>query len=115
MRAFDTERQRYAARIEAYLAECFIENSPQRILFEAMRYSLLAGGKRLRPMLTLALCEICGGEAEAAHCGSAVPGVAVEVSSAPGEKCPRCWMHTEQPNADGLCPRCARVVSFLAG
>lgn len=66
MRAFDTERQRYAARIEAYLAECFIENSPQRILFEAMRYSLLAGGKRLRPMLTLALCEICGGEAEAA-------------------------------------------------
>lgn len=66
MRAFDAERQRYAARIEAYLAECFIKNSPQRILFEAMRYSLLAGGKRLRPMLTLALCEICGGEAEAA-------------------------------------------------
>ena len=66
MRAFDAERQRYAARIEAYLAECFIKNSPQRILFQAMRYSLLAGGKRLRPMLTLALCEICGGEAEAA-------------------------------------------------
>ena len=55
-----------------------------------------------------------GGEAEAAHCGSAVPGVAVEVSSAPGEKCPRCWMHTEQPDENGLCPRCARVVSFLA-
>ncbi len=31
---------------------------------EAMRYSLLCGGKRIRPMLTLAFCELCGGKAE---------------------------------------------------
>ena len=31
-------------------------------LEEAMRYSLLAGGKRLRPLLTLAFCRVCGGE-----------------------------------------------------
>ena len=30
---------------------------------EAMRYSLLSGGKRIRPILTLAFCEACGGEA----------------------------------------------------
>ncbi len=33
---------------------------------EAMRYSLLSGGKRIRPMLTLAFCELCGGQAERA-------------------------------------------------
>ncbi len=33
---------------------------------EAMRYSLLCGGKRIRPMLVLAFCELCGGPAEAA-------------------------------------------------
>ena len=42
-----------------------------------------------------------------------VPGVRVLVSEADGEKCPRCWKHTLTPDADGLCPRCARVVSFL--
>ena len=31
-------------------------------LREAMRYSLLAGGKRLRPILCLAACELAGGD-----------------------------------------------------
>ncbi|MCG6135462.1 MAG: polyprenyl synthetase family protein [Nostoc sp. LLA-1] len=31
------------------------------ILYESMRYSLLAGGKRLRPILCLASCELAGG------------------------------------------------------
>ena len=66
MKTFEAEKQRYDALIEAYLSGCFTQDAPQKVLFEAMRYSLLAGGKRLRPALTLALCEICGGEAEAA-------------------------------------------------
>jgi len=33
---------------------------PEKI-YEAMRYSLLAGGKRLRPILCLASCELAGG------------------------------------------------------
>jgi len=33
---------------------------------DAMRYSLLAGGKRVRPMLTLAACELVGGQAQQA-------------------------------------------------
>lgn len=35
-------------------------------LREAMSYSLLAGGKRLRPVLVLMACEACGGDSEAA-------------------------------------------------
>ena len=35
-------------------------------LNEAMRYSLLAGGKRLRPVLAMAFCEACGTPAETA-------------------------------------------------
>lgn len=35
-------------------------------LLEAMRYSALSGGKRLRPYLLSRCCEICGGDAEAA-------------------------------------------------
>ncbi|KAE9457072.1 hypothetical protein C3L33_11025, partial [Rhododendron williamsianum] len=30
-------------------------------IHEAMRYSLLAGGKRVRPMLCIAACELVGG------------------------------------------------------
>ncbi|MBR1660047.1 MAG: isoleucine--tRNA ligase, partial [Oscillospiraceae bacterium] len=42
-----------------------------------------------------------------------VAGVRVLVEPAKGEKCPRCWKRTLSPDADGLCPRCAEVVSFL--
>ena len=35
-----------------------------RILHEAMRYSVMAGRKRLRPMLALATFEYCGGRTE---------------------------------------------------
>jgi geranylgeranyl diphosphate synthase type II len=35
-------------------------------LHEAMRYSVFAGGKRLRPILCIASCEACGGIAEQA-------------------------------------------------
>ncbi len=38
---------------------------PEKI-YEAMRYSLLAGGKRLRPILCLATCELIGGTVEMA-------------------------------------------------
>ncbi|KAJ1415281.1 Polyprenyl synthetase [Sesbania bispinosa] len=38
---------------------------PEKI-HEAMRYSLLAGGKRVRPMLCIAACELVGGSEETA-------------------------------------------------
>jgi len=42
-----------------------------------------------------------------------VPGVRVLVEEAEGDKCPRCWKHTKEADADGLCPRCAHVVSEM--
>ena len=54
------------AQIEAFLGK-YLENSPQYArLQEAMRYSLLAGGKRIRPVLVLEACRMCGGEVEKA-------------------------------------------------
>ena len=35
-------------------------------MLEAMRYSVENGGKRIRPMLTLEFCRMCGGSVEAA-------------------------------------------------
>ena len=60
------DRQAYVDRIEAYLEGCVCEKVPQKSLLNAMRYSLLAGGKRLRPVLTQAFCEVCGGSADVA-------------------------------------------------
>ena len=58
----------YRALIEAALEKMFAgcESMPQAGLFEAMRYSLLAGGKRIRPMLSLEFCRISGGDIEKA-------------------------------------------------
>jgi geranylgeranyl diphosphate synthase, type II len=51
-----------AALIEHALAETVsAHDGLESRLFEAMRYSLLDGGKRLRPILTLASCEAVGG------------------------------------------------------
>ena len=54
------------ALIEDWLARAFAAESPHADLQEAMEYSLLARGKRIRPVLTLETCRLCGGEAEAA-------------------------------------------------
>lgn len=52
------------AQIEERLAGYFTERCPQAHLLEAMRYSLLAGGKRIRPVLTVKFCQAAGGRAE---------------------------------------------------
>ena len=52
-------------RIEAALDKSLGLEEPS-ILRDSMRYSLLAGGKRLRPILCLAACELAGGDSEKA-------------------------------------------------
>lgn len=53
----------YQQFIESYMDEnCFCYTEPQKVLFEAMRYSLLAGGKRLRPVFVFDFCRMCGGD-----------------------------------------------------
>jgi geranylgeranyl diphosphate synthase type II len=58
----------YRAYIEDYLNKWYarFDTEPQSKLFDAMRYSLLAGGKRLRPVLAFEFCRMCGGEWEKA-------------------------------------------------
>lgn len=58
----------YQQFIEAYLNDaCFRDNDqPQQTLFSAIRYSLLSGGKRLRPVFVFDFCRMCGGKWEAA-------------------------------------------------
>ena len=41
------------------------------------------------------------------------PQLTVGVSEAKGTKCPRCWMHSLEANAQGLCPRCAAVIAKM--
>jgi geranylgeranyl diphosphate synthase type II len=52
----DDARQRVEQALDGSLAP-----EHPASLCEAMRYSLLAGGKRLRPILCLAACELAGG------------------------------------------------------
>ena len=54
------------AMIEERLAEIFRDETRYADLQEAMEYSLLAGGKRIRPVLTLETCRMCGGSLQAA-------------------------------------------------
>ena len=47
---------------EEFLGGLFSTGAPYGRLQEAMNYSLLAGGKRVRPVLTMAVCEALGGD-----------------------------------------------------
>jgi geranylgeranyl diphosphate synthase type II len=52
----------YKAYIEDFLKSWYarFHDEPQKELFEAMEYSLLAGGKRLRPFFAFEFCRLCG-------------------------------------------------------
>ena len=59
---FEQQMSLFKNAIEEYLNEqCIHPEHPQKILFDSMRYSLLAGGKRLRPILLMTFCHMCGG------------------------------------------------------
>lgn len=65
------KRETSEFNLQAYLEQqqSIVEDALERSLpivepekiYEAMRYSLLAGGKRLRPILCLATCDLVGG------------------------------------------------------
>ena len=62
LRSWNTAR---LAEVEAALSHWVAEDAPER-LSDAMRYAVLDGGKRLRPLLVLAACEAVQGNTEAA-------------------------------------------------
>ena len=57
---FYTRYAAYQAAIEQYLEGLFSTDKPYGRLQEAMRYSLLGGGKRIRPVLTLEMARLGG-------------------------------------------------------
>jgi geranylgeranyl diphosphate synthase type II len=65
--AFDLKRylEERRALVEAALERCLpAEDAPPSTVHRAMRYSVQAGGKRLRPTLVIAGAEAVGGHAE---------------------------------------------------
>ena len=59
---YEARYQQYLTEIEAYLGGLFLSSAPYHELQEAMRYSLLSGGKRIRPVLTAAFAQLFGGD-----------------------------------------------------
>ncbi|MBM7062783.1 (2E,6E)-farnesyl diphosphate synthase [Pseudomonas sp. UL073] len=60
-------QQRCQQRVDAALDTLFQAPLPQlERLYQAMRYSVMNGGKRVRPLLAYAACEALGGQAEQA-------------------------------------------------
>ncbi|SFQ18369.1 geranylgeranyl diphosphate synthase, type II [Geopseudomonas sagittaria] len=59
---------RCQARVDAALDALFVAPQPELArLYQAMRYSVINGGKRVRPLLAYAACEALGGAAEQAN------------------------------------------------
>ena len=66
---FKKQMKAYTDMINAELDKMFaVPENYQKSVYEAMRYSIMAGGKRIRPIITLAVCEMLGGSAENALC-----------------------------------------------
>ena len=61
---FEERSREYRIFIEEYLRKWCdqFHGEPQETLYSAMEYSLLAGGKRLRPMFVFDFCRMCGGD-----------------------------------------------------
>ena len=61
---FEERSREYREFTEEYLKNIYpqFRTEPQGELFNAMEYSLLAGGKRLRPIFVLDFCRMCGGD-----------------------------------------------------
>ena len=57
---FHKQYAAYLAATENYLGRLFTADRPYGKLYEAIRYSLLSGGKRIRPVLTLEFARLGG-------------------------------------------------------
>lgn len=60
------ELEELRLRVDGALAEYFQAQVPYDTLYRAMSYSLTAGGKRVRPILTMKFCQAAGGDPDRA-------------------------------------------------
>lgn len=60
--SLDSRSREYREYVESYLKDFYVQfhDAPQKDLYKAMEYSLLAGGKRLRPIFAFEFCRLCG-------------------------------------------------------
>ena len=60
---FEQQMTQTSHVVETRLKE-LLSNKPKEFasVLEAMEYSLMAGGKRIRPLLVLEFCALCGGK-----------------------------------------------------
>lgn len=63
---WETRQREDIAMVENWLKGYFSARKPYGDLNDAMLYSLMAGGKRVRPLLLLETCRMCGGDVTAA-------------------------------------------------
>ncbi len=63
---FEALLQEDRQQVDRALGDIFRSGPRYADLQEAMEYSLLAGGKRIRPVLVLESCRLCGGDPERA-------------------------------------------------
>ena len=71
MKIFDTYRERVNTKLKAYLSSAYSASNQQSELNKVMSYSVLAGGKRFRPILTYtttSLYDIDLAKADASAC-----------------------------------------------
>lgn len=61
---FKTQFDLYLDKVNSYLHETF--DRKNGAIYNAMRYSLYAGGKRIRPVITLACADALGGDLDSA-------------------------------------------------
>lgn len=62
-----TYQKQCQARVDSKLDELFQAPRPElELIYQAMRYSVINGGKRVRPLLVYAACEALGGKVERA-------------------------------------------------
>lgn len=67
MNPANLDYNRYKELISEHILDFLPKVDPKsNTVYEAMKYSLTAGGKRIRPVLLLAACEFSGGEAASA-------------------------------------------------
>lgn len=55
-------KERVSVIDKALRSYVYKKDNAQSIVYEAMEYSLFAGGKRLRPILMTEMCKVCGGD-----------------------------------------------------
>ena len=95
--------KRIGKALEAHVT-LFAEDEAAKAALDAV------SGMDLQSVLLVSSVELAQTEGTR---GTAFPGLTVAVTEAKGTKCPRCWMHSEAANADGLCPRCAKVMETI--